>query len=331
LPEAESSARTALELQPDYVGAAALLIAVKRFSDAHDDDLERIESLFARDDLATDDRITLAFALAKAYDNVRDYDRAFAHLEIGNRLRRASLDYDVERDLRFLRRIAAIFDRPLLERLSGNGTSSQLPILIVGMPRSGTTLVEQILASHPQVYGAGERLDLHDLATSVALLSESRLGYPEGVPDLRREHLARIGEAYVSRLKDLGGAAPHVTDKAPLNFAHLGFLRLVAPEARVIHCTRNPLDTCVSCYSIDFGFASVPCAYDLTELGRYYAGDAELMEHWQRTLPEGWVLDVNYEELVANFEHEARRLVEHCGLAWDDACLQFHQADRAVH
>lgn len=331
LAEAELSARTALELQPSYVGAAALLTAVKRFTAADDADLRTMEAMFGEEKLDDENRITLAFALAKAFEDAQDYERAFAYLEIGNGLRRRSMDYDVDRDLRFLERIASVFDRPLLERFGGLGSESRLPILIVGMPRSGTTLVEQILASHPEVHGAGELWDLHHIAAGVALLSGGNGGYPEGVPHLRRADFARLGDGYAHKLHTLGGSAPHVTDKAPMNFCHLGFLRLIAPGARVIHCIRDPVDTCLSCFSLDFGFTSVPCSYDLTELGRYYSGYRALMGHWRDTLPADWVLDVRYENVVADLETQARRLIAHCGLPWNDACLQFHQTNRVVH
>jgi hypothetical protein len=223
-----------------------------------------------------------------------------------------------------------------MQAKAGQGAPSTLPVFIIGMPRSGTTLVEQILASHPQVWGGGELMHLKE---AVARLSgpegaESPFGYPELVRLLDGAQLRALGAEYCEALR---AAAPptmmttttRMTDKMPANFLFAGLIALVLPNARIIHVKRDPLDTCLSCFSILF-LGNQPHSYDLAELGRYYRAYLHLMEHWRQVLPPGAMLEVQYEEVVADLEGQARRIVAYCGLEWDDACLDFHRTERRV-
>jgi hypothetical protein len=190
------------------------------------------------------------------------------------------------------------------------------------MPRSGTTLVEQILASHPDVFGAGEIDDL-------TLLAEA-MPYPEGLPEASAEQLRALGASYVAGVRGRAGAALWITDKMPSNFYYVGLIRLALPNARIIHTRRDPVDTCLSCFSKLFVGVAQPFSYDLRELGRYWRQYDALMAHWRQVLPERAMLEIQYEELVADLETQARRLVAYCGLDWNDACLAFHETRRAV-
>jgi hypothetical protein len=203
-----------------------------------------------------------------------------------------------------------------------------VPVLIVGMPRSGTSLVEQMLASHPRVFGAGELPDLATLAAG--LRDHAGAPYPECVAVLDPQALRRCGENYVAGLRRRAPDAACITDKLPANFAHLGFLCLAVPNAHIVHVRRDPLDTCMSCFSKLFAEGQLHFAYDLGELGRYYQSYARLMDHWRAVLPPGAMLEVQYEELVADPEPQARRLLAHCALEWDGACLRFYQTRRPV-
>jgi tetratricopeptide (TPR) repeat protein len=327
LSEALDADRRAIALRPQYPGALAHLARLKRFAPG-DPDLAALEAA-DNDHLDEVDRTILLFALAKAFEDTGEFDRAFGYMKRANDLKRRSVDYRSEQRLAELRRIETVFDRDLLRRFAGAGCGSEVPILITGMPRSGTTLVEQILASHPAVFGAGELPHLHQLSTVVPLLDEHRTPFPEGVANLTAEDLAHLGHGYVARLRQLDPGAERVCDKQPLNFRHLGLAQLIVPNATLIHCVRDPLDTCLSCYSLNFG--AVDFAYDLSELGEYYRAYLELMAHWRSVLPPGALLDVRYESLIADFEKEARRIVAHCGLPWDDACLSFYDAARQVN
>jgi tetratricopeptide (TPR) repeat protein len=275
------------------------------------------------DTLDAQDRSTLHFLLAKAYDRDRTAD-AFAHLEKANAIKRGQITYDEAHQLGLMRAIAEAFTPHTLGALGGSGFASSLPVFVVGMPRSGTSLVEQILASHPHVHGAGEITTLCDLVREGAAGAD----YPSGVGLLTATELTRLGEAYVAKAAAIA-PAHRVVDKLPYNFRHLGLIHVALPRARIIHVRRDPLDTCFSCFQQSFA-GDVGFAYDQGELGRYYKGYDALMAHWRRVLPAGAMLEVQYEDLVMDLPAQARRMVEYCGLEWDARCLAFHTTKRAV-
>ena len=256
--------------------------------------------------------------------------RAFGCLARGNRLRRRAVKFDIAGAQDFHGRIAESFSDALLSRLAGAGASSELPIFIVGVPRSGTTLVEQILASHGDIHGAGEIEDMGPVASGL----RRRLGlsqpFPECVAEVDVGRWREVGEAYAEALGRRAPSASRISDKMPHNYQIIGLIHLMLPNASIIHCQRDPVDTCLSMYRTAFEAKSGPkYAYDLTELGGQYRLYDRLMRHWRAVLP-GKVLDVRYEDVVADLEGSARRIVAHCGLEWSDACLDFHETDRPV-
>jgi tetratricopeptide (TPR) repeat protein len=276
--------------------------------------------------LPDDDVIRLNFTLGKCYDDTGEYDKAFAHFLEGSRLKRATLDYDADKSARHFDSIMRVFDEATLARLRGSGDASQVPIFVLGMPRSGTTLTEQILASHPDVYGAGELQDL----LAIAHRAVAEASYPENILKIDRAQLAAWGADYVCGLQKRAPHARHITDKMPANFYAIGLIHLMLPNAKIIHVNRNPIDTCLSCFMQLFNARNLAHTYDLAELGRHYVDYARLMEHWRRVLPAGAFLDVNYEEVVADLEAQARRMLEYCGLEWNDACINFHKHKRSI-
>lgn len=287
-----------------------------------------LEAMLPRlDDFAVDDQCLLLFALAKALDDLGEKDRAFAHLLRGNAIKRTRMEYREPLYVGGMERIARVFTPALLAARAGGGAPSDVPVFIIGMPRSGTTLIEQTLASHPAVFGAGERSELGRI---VGALDERRIGlFPESVPGMSDATLRGIGEEYVTALHALAPDARRIVDKMPANFAYAGLIRLVLPNAKIIHAMRDPVDTCLSCFSKLFS-GDQPFAYDLAELGRYYRGYRRLMAHWRAVLPPAFMLEVEYEQMVGDFETQARRIVAHCGLPWDPACLDFHKTARPV-
>lgn len=317
--------RRLLAIAPDDAEAWHDLAPIKDFA-AGDPDLEAMERLRARPGLAGEQAMFLDFALAKAYDDLGEHDRAFRHAAAGNRLKRASLAYDVAKDEALAERIVAAFDRPLMDAVAGAGLADARPIFIVGMPRSGTTLVEQILASHSRVKALGEVEHFRDAVREVVLAGGRR--FPESVRGLGRGDFRRLGRAYAKRIGKTEPSVLRVTDKMPRNFFFAGLIGLAMPEARIVHCVRDPVDTCLSCFRIHFPHGQ-EFAYDLGDLGRYYRLYARLMDHWRAVLP-GRILDVSYEGLVADPEPEMRRLLEFCGLPWEDACRDFHRTRRPV-
>jgi tetratricopeptide (TPR) repeat protein len=270
----------------------------------------------------------LHYALAKAYTDQLAIPQALAHLAAGSRLKRAEYNYDSNIDAATMASLAAAFSAQTIEHLRSSGNPSELPLFILGMPRSGTSLVEQILASHPLVYGGGEspRMD--------ALVQELGADYPQKVAELTEERRTAMAYRY---LADLAAKMPpaagvnitRFTDKMPYNFLHVGLIHILFPQARIIHCVRNPLDTCLSCYTTLFTHGH-EFSYDLTEAGLYYRNYAQLMAHWRERLPADRLIEVTYENVVDDIEAQARRLVKFCGLPWSDECLRFHESNRPV-
>jgi tetratricopeptide (TPR) repeat protein len=277
------------------------------------------------------DRARLHFALAKAYEDGGRYDEAFAQLDIGNRMTRSLLDYDEKAEEREVEQIRETFSAALLLEKVGFGDPSILPIFIVGFPRSGTTLTEQILASHPAVHGGGETDALRDLiARPSAGSATSPFVFPASVTALDGDALRRLGAAYVRQFEGLDSGIARVTNKNLGNISLVGFIHLILPNARIVHVRRDPLDTCFSCFALKFGENAVKFSYELGELGRAYRRYLRMMAHWREVLPPGVMLEIEYESLVDDLEAEARRLVEHSGLDWDERCLAFHESARAV-
>lgn len=264
------------------------------------------------------------FQLGKLYDEMRDYDKAFDHYRRAHSF--AAADYDVKRNERLFDDLISVFSAERISRLPRSRIHSELPVFIVGMPRSGTTLVEQILASHPDVFGAGELGDIPKIAATVSAAIRTATPYPHCVGELKQQTVDELSQSYLSVLTKFSRTAKRITDKMPHNFLNLGIISLLFPKARVIHCLRDPIDTCLSIYSLPFNIAH-PYADDLAHLGDYYRQYRRLMAHWKSVLSIP-VLEIQYEELVANQEIWSRKLVEFCGLEWDERCLRFHETAR---
>jgi tetratricopeptide (TPR) repeat protein len=329
LDEAEAAYLKSLALDAKSTGAYVNLADSHRFV-AGDAQLRAMEELAAQaGGLSKTDRMQLDFALAKAYADMKDYRRSFEHLARGNAAKRAQVAYDEAATMALFDRVEAVFTPALIERQSGGGDSSPVPIFVLGMPRSGTTLVEQILASHPKIFGGGELKCLNDVVSLVHGPDGNSIPYPDFVPSLDAAALASIGMRYVAELRRLAPEAARITDKMPSNYYFIGLIHLALPNARIIHTVRDPLDTCLSCFSKLFT-AEQNHTYDLAELGRYYRRYDRLMAHWRRVLPKGRFLEVRYEDVVADLEGAARRILGYCGLEWDPRCLAFDRTERPV-
>jgi len=324
-PESQESFARAVALAPGNPSYHFALAESAPFTEG-DARLSALEAL-AKDDsrFSGQQKAELHFALFKAYDELKRPEEAFAHLEQGNRLYRAIVPYDEAAVFAFFRELEETYTPKAVAARRGAGHASELPVFVVGMPRSGTTLVEQVLASHPEAFGAGELLFVQDLILDGAAGTE----YPAGLETLKAEELRRFGAAYAERLRGRAPQARRIVDKLPANFRHLGLLHLALPKARIVHVRRDARDTCFSCYSRLFA-SGLNYAYDLGELGRYYKAYEGLMAHWRALLPQDVLLEIRYETLVADFEAEARRLIAFCGLDWDEHCLRFHETKRAV-
>jgi tetratricopeptide (TPR) repeat protein len=325
--EAARNFEAALAVNPRNIGVQLNYAAVKPFTET-DPRLVQLEDIAADEgSLADDQRIALHFTLGKAYADIGDGERSFRHLSLANDLKRQHVTYDERETLMQVERIRAAFSGEALRARSGGGDPSHAPVFVVGMPRSGTSLVEQILASHPHVFGAGEVDDL--AVTAAKFVGRGMVVRPELAVGLSDADLHAFGRNYVERMARGAGAKDRVVDKMPSNFLFLGLIHLALPGARIIHVRRDPLDTCLSCYSLLFSEGQ-PFAYDLAELGRYYRAYDALMQHWRSVLPASSFIEVQYEGLVNDPEGQARRLVAHCGLDWDERCLSFHETARPI-
>ncbi len=314
--------RRALEIKPDHVEALRQVGVVHLYT-KDDPDFIRLTRMEAKTSvLDRESRISLHFALGKAYGDVQEYETAFSHYKAGATLKRQSLQYDFSGETALFQKIRDTYSKDCFNGLKHAGYTSEVPIFILGMPRSGTTLVEQILGSHPKVHAAGE-LDLLEKT------AEKRIFFTETTRPTH-EALKHAGQRYVEGLRKLAHTpgVSHITDKMPGNFLFLGYIHLVLPMARIIHCVRNPVDTCLSCFEKLFT-QKQEWSYDLEELGRYYLQYQELMHHWKNTLPHRF-LDVAYEDMIYNTEDQIRRLLNYCGLDWSKDCLSFNKTQRAV-
>jgi tetratricopeptide (TPR) repeat protein len=310
---ARTSLEHALEIAPDLATAWSALVEIQSFATG-DPALARMEQFLATSPnlRAIEARTMMHFALAKAYRKSGDHANAFRHFSTGNAMKRATFAYDVSDDERFARETIAYFTPEMMEQLGGAGDRSRAPIFVIGMPRSGTSLVEQILASHPDIYGAGE-LTLFERAIAEA-----------GADDM-----TALGARYIALVDAVARSDKRVVDKLPSNFRHVALLHSALPRARFIHCTRDPVDTCFSCYTTLFT-GRQDFSFDLTEAGRYYRAYAALMHHWRAVLPPGVMLDVSYEDLVADLEGNARRMLAFCDLPWNDAVLRYYETSRPI-
>ena len=292
----------------------------KRYEDPQDGELQKMRAVLKRRQLQPTQAAYLHFALGKALDDCRAYDEAFAHYREANAICRDQLAFDSKALEAHIDRLIGTFAPELMTRFEGQGNSSTRPLMIVGMPRSGTTLLEQVLCAHPDVATAGE---LRTLAQAARRLTEAGENpWPEGIADIAPDLLVDQAHAYLDALGARSGAAVKVVDKMPQNFLHLGLAALLFPKAVIVHCVRDPLDTCLSNFFQVFP-AGIDFAYDLSDLGHYFRNYQRLMTHWGALLGSQLVT-VSYEELVSDPEKVLKPLLQALGLAWNDACLS-HQ------
>lgn len=293
------------------------------------EDIEAMEREIADEHLGNEQRANFLFALGKAYEDIGDYSTSFDYYRQGNENRRERENYDPVFTADSHDQIISVFTPEFIESHRGSGNPANDPIFIIGLPRSGSTLIEQILASHPDVEGTHELPDLGRISRLTAAGRQDRKSYPTALTDMEPAEFEQLGSEYLERTqrhRSLG--TPRFTDKMPNNFAHVGLLSLILPNAKIINAKRHPLDSCFGSYKQLFARGQ-PFTYDLFEIGEFYFEYDRLMRHWHEVLP-GKVLDVQYEEVVDDLDTQVRRILDYCELPWDDACLRFYESDRAV-
>jgi tetratricopeptide (TPR) repeat protein len=331
IDEAKPILSEAIRLQSDQANALSKLYSLRRRQ--RDDPLfAQITSIYqGRESLPPEDRERLDFAYGKALEDVGEYDDAFAAYAEGNRLHFAAHPFDEAESEHFASRTRATFSAELLRSCRAIASElpdvddDRVPVFIVGMPRSGSTLIEQVLSSHASLHGAGELNNIYNIAKTVKPPGAQASGLKEWFMSLRA-----LGQSYLDEVWKLAPSARFITDKMPGNFLNIGLLQLMLPHARIIHALREPMDCCFSCYALRFTEGHEYC-YDLSTLGRYYVRYSEMMQHWHAVLMPGQILDVRYEDMVSDLEGQTRRLLDYIGLPWDPTCLKFYENNRAVN
>ncbi len=327
---AEQAYESAISAQPKLYKVHSALAQLKQQT-TEANHIERFEALLenAGDDVRGE--LYLRHALAKEYDDIEHYDKAFEHLLAGNSRLRAGLKYDIEDDRALFECVEDLFTEGVFNGPCV-GYSTTEPVFIVGMPRTGTTLTERILSSHSAVFSAGELKNFSLELKRASGTGSNKVLDTETFQKGMEVDFAALGKSYVESTRPTTGTIPHFTDKLPLNFLYIGFIHLALPDAKIICLRRNPMDACLSNFRQLLALTDSPYynySYDLLDTGRYYILFDRLMEHWRRVLP-GKVLEVQYEELIADQEAQSRRLIKHCCLEWEDACLEFEKNRAAV-
>ncbi len=319
--------RKSIEINPFHTEPYWSLANLKTFH-FEPEEVESMLTLLGDERMSPEGKVHLNNALGHEFHAQKDHQRSFEFLNNGNMLRREQEFYDSSENEERVRQYIEIFSKQFLDDNEGHGDTDPAPIFIVGLPRSGSTLIEQILASHSKVEGTHE---LRDLALTIRSLPEypgHGLLYPKTLANIKQEVFKSLGAEYLQRTKRVRSELPFFTDKNPNNFMHTGLLHLILPNAKIINARRHPLDSCFGSFRQLFA-SGQPFTYDLFDLGEYYMQYQRMMEHWHAVLP-GKVLDVKYEDVVADTENQIRRILEYCELDWEDGCLNFHETNRAV-
>jgi tetratricopeptide (TPR) repeat protein len=324
--ESEGAYRECLRLNPSFCEAYSSLADLKNyvFSASEIVAMQNLVSSTGEDA----DQAQLHFALGRAFEHTTDYAQAFDHYAIGNARRRKMIPYEIAVFEDKSRRVQAFFSEEFFASHQGSGCQDQSPIFVVGLPRSGSTLIEQILASHSKIEGTFELPNILTLVRELDHAHPRHDGYPETVATLPQLGYGQLGQRYIAETAALRSGRPHFIDKMPNNFSHVGLIHAILPNAIIIDARRHPMDACFSTFKQYFAEGQ-SFSYSLDDLGRYYRCYLQLMDHWDRVLP-GRVLHVQYEHLVREPELHIRRLIEHCGLEFEPACMSFHETKRAV-
>jgi len=326
--DAVEAYRECIRLRPDNGATYWSLANLKTFR-LSSDEIQEMQTQLEGEDLDKESEVNFLFALAKATEDRGDFERAWQYYEKGNAERRMMEYYDPVRSEVMNDAVIEVFDKEFLVGHGNQGHADSAPIFVIGLPRSGSTLIEQILASHSQVEGTSELPYVGHATASLNLNRADGVNYPEAVRELGPEHLKSLGQGYLraAQMHRTEGA-PHFVDKMPNNFPSVGFIHLILPDAKIIDARRHPLDSCLSCFRQLFARGQ-PFTYDLTDIGEYFLEYQRLMDYWHDVLP-GRVLTVQYEDVVTDFETQVRHVLEFCELPWEDSCMNFYETDRPV-
>lgn len=323
--QSEKTLREMLEIDDSMISVYLQLIKGKVYNEK---DITKVQSVMNEIDLDESQQAQINFALGGIYNDREEYEKAFQLYQHANQLHRRTFQYDPDSNKKRIARLIDTYTPDFIREYSKYGLQTEQMVFIVGMPRSGTTLTEQIIASHPSVYGASESEYLHQASLKFSSLFNEMDGHGASTSELlHEEDIQRIATTYLSQVSPDTDVL-RITDKTPKNYLYLGLIAILFPRAKIIHCQRDPMDTCLSIYFQHFA-SHHPYAYDLREIGLDYRDYRQLMAHWQSVLGER-ILNIQYEELVQDLEQVSRQLIDHIQLPWDEACLQYSKTQRAV-
>ena len=320
--------RESIKLRPE-LGESYWSMANLKVFQFEASEIEAMEFQIKSSELSDSARIHFLFSLGKAYEDKKDFNQAWNYYELGNNVQRGLLSYDPVANQMQLESIKKVFSHDFINQYRHDGFSADDPIFIVGLPRSGSTLMEQILASHSLVEGTSELPNIGDIAIGTGRYRADGLTYPKTLRSLTKRDLKAYGKEYLQQIdRHRTSRTPFFIDKMPNNFAHIGFIKLILPNAKIINTRRHPLDSCLGAYKQLFAKGQ-NFTYEKFELAQFYCDYIDVMDHWHKVFP-GEILDIHYEETVTDLEKQTRKVLEFCGLNFEDQCLRYYETKRAV-
>ena len=316
-----------IKLNHSFYSAHRTLSQITNYT-VKDDHYLSLKKIYQNSKKNNERNADIIFALGKASEDIKDYDNSFKYYNEANDLRRKEIDFSIDKEKNEFDNIKKIFNKNIFDKFKQSGCLSSAPIFILGMPRSGTTMVEQILSSHPRVFGGDELKFLPDLAKNYFYIENNELLLKNKIY-VEKKDLKTIGLKYVSDLKKISNNADKITDKLPINFKWIGLIKLILPNSKIIHCVRNPHDNCLSIFKNFFANKDLNFAYNLNEITLFYNLYHNLIIHWKKTLPK-FIIDIEYEKIIHNPEKQIRNLIKKCDLKWNPHCLKFYENKRPI-
>jgi len=326
--ESRANFQTAIKLKPELTFIHRHLSIITKYTKNHPH-INIMKKAISNLKITDKQKMHIAFGLGKAFEDIKEHENAFKYFKLANKLRRKNIKYSIKDDIIFFQNMKKIFNNNLFKKFNNSGSLDKTPIFIVGMFRSGTTLIEQILASHSKVFGGGESKTLFQIIAHFLNL-DLKYKFPNDFKNFTSINFNNIGKSYISIARKFQPNFLHITDKQPLNFKWIGLIKLVLPNAKIIRCLRNPMDNCLSIYKNYFDFDDNPYAYDLNELVEHYNLYQDLMKFWHKTLP-GFIYDISYENLIKDQKNETKKLLDFCNLNWEENCMNFFKNKRNVN
>ena len=327
--EAKKHFKESVKLNPNYSNSHRSLSRLTKYRSDTDENFKELINTYYRINISdTENKTNLGFALGKAYEDIENFDKSFTYYIEANTIYRKKINFSLKLEKEKFQEIKNTFHQKLYEKYQNVGSKDHSVIFILGMPRSGTTLLEQILSNHPKIFGGDEQEFIPKLLQKKFGDHQLRLFF-EGIVNFDESDFKVIGEEYINKMRNISNNSEKSTDKLPENFLWIGFIKLILPYAKIIHCSRRPEDICLSLFKNHFRSGKIKYSYDLKEIVEYYNLYNDLMKHWYNLFPNS-ILNVKYENLISNTENEVKNLLRSCNLDWNDNCLNFYNNKRPI-